>query len=108
MPPFIVAVVSCRGIEQNLEKAHEYFDRGVKMLDLVSTSLAGNLLMRGAGVEADYAKALSHFTKSQVRLVRSMYHVTHVTCLIRMFGPLIDPMHSASVQPINGFMAFLL
>lgn len=59
---------SCRdrGVNQDLAEAYRLFAEGAEKMDLLSASLAGNLLMRGAGVPADYKTAFSHFQKTKV------------------------------------------
>lgn len=54
-----------RGVEQDFEKSYQMFELGAELLDLHSTSLAANLLMRGAGTSPDYKEALRMFSRSK-------------------------------------------
>lgn len=56
-----------RGVPQDLEAAFRYF-KEASYQDPFSASMAGEMLMRGAGVEPDYQKAFEVFEKTEVRV----------------------------------------
>lgn len=63
---FILCFVR-RGVEQNLEKAFEMYEKAAELLDPQSMSFAAQLLMRGAGTPPKYEAAHRLFEKSPVR-----------------------------------------
>ncbi|CAN0310521.1 unnamed protein product, partial [Ectocarpus fasciculatus] len=54
-----------RGIDQDLEKAYEMYEKGAELLDPASMSFAANLQMRGAGTPINYKAAYKKFLASK-------------------------------------------
>ncbi|CAN0134241.1 unnamed protein product, partial [Ectocarpus sp. 12 AP-2014] len=54
-----------RGLDQDLEKSYEMYEKGAELSDAASMSFAANLQMRGAGTPINYKAAYTKFLASK-------------------------------------------